>query len=106
VLFYPDIGLDTMTYFLSYARLAPVQVMTWGHPVTSATRHMDYFISSKQLEPADGDDEYTETVVRLPHIPISFDRVYPPSDIAEVVRLEAASEPLRAPLLTCADTLC
>ena len=84
VLFYPDIGLDTLTYFLAFARLAPVQVMTWGHPVTSATRHMDYFISSKQLEPVDGDDEYTETVVRLPHIPISFDRPVLPADIAEV----------------------
>ena len=84
VLFYPDIGLDTLTYFLSFARLAPVQIMTWGHPVTSATRHMDYFISSKHLEPADGDDEYTETVVRLPHIPISFDRPQLPSDIAAI----------------------
>lgn len=84
VLFYPDIGLDTLTYFLSFARLAPVQVMTWGHPVTSATRHMDYFISSQQLEPVDGDDEYTETVVRLPHIPVSFERPQLPSDIAAV----------------------
>lgn len=84
VLFYPDIGLDTLTYFLSFARLAPVQVMTWGHPVTSATHHMDYFVSSEQLEPADGDDEYTETVVRLPHIPISFERPELPADIAAV----------------------
>lgn len=84
VLFYPDIGLDTLTYFLSFARLAPIQVMTWGHPVTSATQHMDYFVSSEQLEPADGDDEYTETVVRLPHIPISFERPQLPPDIAAV----------------------
>lgn len=105
VLFYPDIGLDTMTYFLPYARLAPVQIMTWGHPVTSATRHMDYFISSKQLEPADGDDEYTETVVRLPHIPISFDRVYPPSDIAEVVRLRHFARHFRHHFLAHVDTL-
>ena len=30
LLFYPDIGMEPMTYFLAFARLAPVQVMTWG----------------------------------------------------------------------------
>lgn len=28
------------------ARLAPVQVVTWGHPSTSGLRHIDYFLSS------------------------------------------------------------
>jgi hypothetical protein len=72
VLFYTDIGLDTLTYFLSFARLAPVQMMTWGHPITTGHRHMDYFVSSEVLEPAEGDDEYTEAVVRLPHLPVYF----------------------------------
>src|SRR5262249_14420081 len=31
-LFYADIGMDAKTYFLAFARLAPVQCVTWGHP--------------------------------------------------------------------------
>ena len=49
--------------------------MTWGHPVTSGLRHMDYFVSSAELEPEEGDDEYTEAVVRLPHHPVRFKKV-------------------------------
>ena len=32
VLLYPEIGLDPVTYFLSFARLAPVQAVWFGHP--------------------------------------------------------------------------
>jgi protein O-GlcNAc transferase len=86
ILFYPDVGLDVLTYFLAFARLAPVQAMAWGHPVTSGSRHMDYFVSSAELEPPDGDDEYTEAVVRLPHIPVYFERPTLPQDLFESKR--------------------
>ena len=48
VLFYPDIGLEPLTQALSFARLAPVQAMCWGHPITSGSRRMDYFVSSQR----------------------------------------------------------
>jgi protein O-GlcNAc transferase len=35
VLLYTDIGMEPFTYFLAFARLAPVQFVTWGHPVTT-----------------------------------------------------------------------
>ncbi len=38
VLYYTDIGMDPMTYFLAFARLAPVQCVTNGHPVTTEFR--------------------------------------------------------------------
>jgi tetratricopeptide (TPR) repeat protein len=56
VLFYTDIGMEPVTYFLAFARLAPVQCVTWGHPVTTGIRNLDYFISSIQLEPNDADE--------------------------------------------------
>ena len=46
ILFYLDIGMDPLTYFLAFSRLAPVQCVTWGHPVTTGIPNMDYFISS------------------------------------------------------------
>ncbi len=65
VLLYPDIGMDPLTYFLSFARLAPVQCTTWGHPVTSGVPTLDYFISTDSFETADSDHQYSERLLRL-----------------------------------------
>ncbi len=72
VLFYPDIGMDMTTYHLAFARLAPVQCVSWGHPVTTGIPAVDYFISSESLEPADADGHYTEKLVRLKHLPTYY----------------------------------
>lgn len=74
VLFYPDIGMEPMTYFLAFARLAPVQCVTWGHPVTTGIPTVDYFLSCDAAEPADGDDHYSEKLVRLGGLPMSYRR--------------------------------
>ena len=55
---YLDVGMDPMTYFLAFARLAPVQCVTWGHPVTTGVPNMDYFISSDLLEPLPGQGSF------------------------------------------------
>lgn len=80
LLFYPDVGMDAFTYYLSYARLAPVQVTSWGHPMTTGIPNMDYFISSENLETADGQDHYTETLVRLKHPPTYYYRPETPDN--------------------------
>jgi predicted O-linked N-acetylglucosamine transferase (SPINDLY family) len=68
VLVYTDIGMEPLTYFLAFARLAPVQCVTWGHPVTTGIPTMDYFLSSIHLETAEADGHYTETLVRLDRV--------------------------------------
>ncbi len=65
VLFYTDIGMDPATYFLAFARLAPVQCVTWGHPVTTGIPAIDYYLSSADLEPPDAAKHYTEELVCL-----------------------------------------
>ena len=78
VLLYPEIGMDRMTVKLASLRLAPVQVVTWGHPQTSGLPTMDYFLSAEDFEPADmpggplAQDHYTEKLVRLPHLGCSY----------------------------------
>src|SRR6185437_8243427 len=72
ILLYADIGMDLLSYYLAFARLAPVQCTTWGHPVTSGISQIDYFISSQELEPADADSHYSEKLVKLSSPPTYF----------------------------------
>lgn len=74
VLYYADIGMEPLTYFLGFSRLAPVQCVTWGHPDTTGLPTMDYFISSKHVEPENSDQHYTEKLVRLDTLPSYYYR--------------------------------
>src|SRR5437867_9067842 len=68
VLIYPEIGMDPLSIKLASLRLAPVQVATWGHPETTGLPTIDYYLSAEDLEPVDAQENYTERLVRLPHL--------------------------------------
>lgn len=74
VLFYPDIGMDPATYSLAHLRFAPVQCVTWGHPVTTGIPTIDYFISADALEVADSESQYTEKLVKLKSLAVHYYR--------------------------------
>ena len=63
ILFYQDIGMEPMSYFLAMARLAPVQMTWFGHPDTTGIANMDYFLSWKNFETADSPSHYSEKLV-------------------------------------------
>ncbi len=65
ILYYQDIGMDPFTYFLAFSRLAQVQCASFGHPVTSGIKNIDYHISTELWEPEDGDSHYCEKLIRL-----------------------------------------
>lgn len=65
VLLYADIGMDPLTYFLSFARLAPVQCTTWGHPLTTGVPNVDYFLSTDYFDPEGAEAHYSERLIRL-----------------------------------------
>jgi CRISPR-associated protein Csy1 len=69
---YPEVGMDAMTYVLSALRLAPVQCAAWGHPVTTGSEAIDYFLTCGAMEPADASSQYTEKLVRLPGIGVDY----------------------------------
>jgi predicted O-linked N-acetylglucosamine transferase (SPINDLY family) len=46
----PDSFMDIYTYCIGIYRLAPVQITTWGHPDTSGSPNIDYYITSKLFE--------------------------------------------------------
>ena len=68
LLFYPEVGMDDLTLKLAALRLAPVQAVAWGHPLTTGLPTMDYFLSGAAFEPADAAQHYSETLVRLPNL--------------------------------------
>ena len=73
---YPEVGMDPMTCQLAAQRLALVQCNSMGgHPDTSGMPTIDYFLSSELMEPPDGDDHYSEKLVRLPNISIYYDPI-------------------------------
>ena len=78
-IFYPDIGMESFTYYLAFARLARVQFTTLGHPVTTGKPNMDYFVSSRHAEPDDAQRFYSERLVRIDHWPAYFHRPRAPS---------------------------
>lgn len=65
LLYFPEIGMEDIVYFLAFARSAPVQVMGWGHPVTSGIPNVDVFLSVKDMEPDDAPDHYRERLISL-----------------------------------------
>ncbi len=102
VLFYTDIGMEPTTYFLAFSRLAPVQCVTFGHPVTTGIANVDYFLSAQEMETGDAQDHYTETLIRLSMVPIFFKR---PSVAAIPPTRAGLGLPAEARLYFCAQNL-
>ena len=102
-LVYLDIGMEPLSYFLAFSRLAPVQCVTWGHPTTSGVAAIDYFLSGTDLDPPDGDAQYSERLERLPRIPIFYRR--PKTPEGELPGREALGLPVDRRLYVCTQTL-
>ncbi|MGE3724317.1 MAG: tetratricopeptide repeat protein [Candidatus Sericytochromatia bacterium] len=60
LLIYPEVGLENLTYLLSLLRLAPIQAVLAGHPVTTGSATIDYFISCSLFEPPQAENHYAE----------------------------------------------
>ena len=74
ILFYPDIGMHPLSYFLAFARLAPTQCVSFGHPVTTGIPNLDYFISNQTMTPADSGEGFSERLVRFSRLPVVYER--------------------------------
>jgi len=65
VLFYQDIGMERFTYFLAFARLAPVQCVSFGHPDTTGIPNIDHFVSNDLFEQPGAEAHYSEKLFLL-----------------------------------------
>lgn len=80
VLYYTDIGMGSLTYFLAFARLAPVQCVSWGHPETTGIDTMDVFVSCAAMEPEGAQAFYSERLAALPGSTVRYARPHLPDD--------------------------
>ncbi|MBF2009305.1 MAG: glycosyl transferase family 1 [Chlorogloeopsis fritschii C42_A2020_084] len=78
ILVYPEIGMDPPTMQIAGLRLAPIQCTAWGHPVTTGLPTIDYFLSSELMEPENAQEHYSEKLIRLPKIGVSYPKPYIP----------------------------
>lgn len=69
LLYHWQIGSDPLNYFLPFTRPAPVQCTSWGTHLTSGIPGMQYYLSSKLIEPEDPRDHYTESLIELDGLP-------------------------------------
>ena len=102
LLHFPDIGMNAFTYFLAYARMAPVQCMGWGHPDTTGTGAIDYFLSYDAAEPEGAEAHYTETLVRLARPSVCYE---PDAKITEKLPRAAFALPETGALYGCLQSL-
>ncbi len=77
ILIYPEVGMGPVAAQLAAQRLALTQCNFAGHPETSGYPSLDYFLSSELMEPPDGQQHYTERLVRLPNMSTYYEPVVP-----------------------------
>ncbi len=65
ILFFTDIGMEPMTYFLAFSKLAPIQITYPGHPDTTGIDTIDYYISSKFWENENSKTHYSEKLIEV-----------------------------------------
>ena len=51
-IFYPSVGMSPVAVQLAQLRLAPVQMMSGGHPASSFSTEMDYFLMEEDFMPS------------------------------------------------------
>lgn len=74
LLHYWEIGTDATNYFLALTKPAKKQITSWGWPTTSGLDTVDYFISQKNLELENAQEQYTENLVLLEKMPVYYYR--------------------------------
>lgn len=98
ILLYADIGMEPLSYYLAFARLAPVQCVTWGHPDTTGLDTLDYYISNNLAEPDNAQESYTEKLVRLDGVQSWYPRMAIPDELPD---RQSLGLPEEGPLYLC-----
>lgn len=101
ILVFLDLGMTPKMTRLAGLRLAPIQCVTWGHPVTSGLPTIDYFLSSDLMEPENGESHYSEKLVRLVNISNYYYKTVIPRPLLTKRRSDFGIRPNAVVYLSC-----
>ena len=100
VLIHLDVGMHPHAQLLAAMRLAPVQCVAYGHPVTTGLSSIDYYLTADAAEPDDAQVSYSEKLIRLPKLGVC----YPMPDISRRT-VPTMLSTRNKPLLLCVQRL-
>jgi predicted O-linked N-acetylglucosamine transferase (SPINDLY family) len=84
VAFYPDVGMSMQSIALANFRLAPIQIMSCGHPVSTFGSEIDYFLSGADIETSETARKYySERLTLIPGRGVVANGLPYPRDIPE-----------------------
>ncbi|MEZ0372516.1 MAG: tetratricopeptide repeat protein [Candidatus Sericytochromatia bacterium] len=83
LLLYTDMGLDPHSYLLAQFRLAPLQILLPGQPVTSGLGSIDGFVSDRLSEPEAAQAHYREPLLLLNRLPTIYPRPQLPEHLPD-----------------------
>ncbi len=66
ILFFPEVGIDPISYKIASLRNAPIQCCAWGRADTSGLDTIDYFLSPQIMEAENAQSNYQEKLVLIP----------------------------------------
>ena len=75
IIFFPEVGEGAVTYSIASQRIAKIQMTSWGFPQTTGLPTIDYFVTSKHIEPENCEEHYSEQLIQLNHLPCFYERV-------------------------------
>jgi protein O-GlcNAc transferase len=100
VLIHLDVGMHPHAQVLAAMRVAPVQCVAYGHPVTTGLSSIDYYLSADAAEPDNAQAAYSEKLIRLPKLGVC----YPLPNISRRT-LPAMLQKRKKPFLLCVQRL-
>jgi hypothetical protein len=91
IIYYPSVGMVPLCIALANTRIAPVQVMSLGHPASSQSPEMDYVLQEQDL--SGNESCYSEQLLLLPAGAFRFEA--PPVATAHVGQQPLPGDPVR-----------
>ena len=83
IIFYPDIGLSVEFYYLALMRLAKYQITTFGHPETTGSNSIDFYLISKNCVNDNTQKHYSEKLLLMNYLPMVYPKPYTKKKLSE-----------------------
>ena len=83
IIFYPDIGLSVEFYYLALMRLAKYQITTFGHPETTGSNSIDFYLISKNCVNDNTQKHYSEKLLLMNYLPMVYPKPFTKKKLSE-----------------------